>query len=255
MDKYYLNSAYGILKNKLVKSKNYWELIYFLTTDKRVSKKVEKVFEGIEEQSDELFRNVDFVSYLCTVLDEDEKNINNTINSSEETKTPIQDKFTNSIINSVKTDNPVESIINIKFIETLYGNTIKNDISSNDVLFTLLEGILGLDTIIKSFVEKELVQLRINEIMKNNKVSFYVFEELFSELYNDLQDCYDYEQTLKVLSKYTDRLMPYVYNGIMAQIDDTSFSENKNFEQYENLQERIKKILEDLKKIDVKKYM
>ena len=56
----------------------------------------------------------------------------------------IDKEFNSAITKGILTDNLISNIINIKYIETLYGNPNKEDLNVNDALFIILESVFGL---------------------------------------------------------------------------------------------------------------
>ena len=161
-----------------------------------------------------------------------------------------ENDFAKCAISSVLTDNAIESVINVKFIETLYGNPLKNDISLNDVLFLILESVIGLDTIIMSFYDRNIITLRVNEIMKNKKGDFEGFNVIINNIYNGLSDCQSYDEIITGLSDYKDELADYIQGGLDMQLYEIMNNPQGSYDNYNMLFARINDLIP---KINAKK--
>ena len=64
----------------------------------------------------------------------------------------IEDEFYDATIKGAKDNNIYNTIVNTKLLETMYVNSKKEDFTSNDVAFSILESIFGLDAILKSIL-------------------------------------------------------------------------------------------------------
>lgn len=219
-----LKSVYKYLNNLITHSSSYSDLIYLLTTDKKIVAKIKELLKNDVSLFNDLIKDVGFIHELSLALGKEEK-------------------FTKCVINAVKKDNAVETIINTKFIETFYGNSLKEDVSLNDVMFLILESIIGLDTIIKSFSENDKIVSRINAVMSEKEGDFNSLNNLINKIYNSLIKCKSYDEIVDELAKYRNELVNYIQGGMDFQLYEIMNDPNGNYENYDLLLSRLGELM------------
>ena len=226
-----LSSINKYLNKIILNSETYGNLLYTLTTDEKFKIKIKDAFDNDIDLFNSVIKDVEYIYYLSTILG-------------------MENDFIKCALDAVKIDSAIETVINTKFIETLYGNPFKEDISLNDILFTLLESIIGLDTIIESFKDRSLLIKKVNINMKDDG-SFNALNIIFNSIYEDLKYCDNYDEIINVINSYKDDLALYIERGLNSQAISVINNPNGNFSEYDFLLERLKEILpnKDTKKM------
>lgn len=225
-DKYYLTNAYKKLNNKIINSKEYADYAYMITSDEKVSKKLKEAFTFADnkvsyDDISKMFDDIHFVGELSKVLG-------------------IEDKFSDMILAAVKDENIFSTIINTKFVETMYGNSNKEDLSANDALFTILESIFGLDRIIESITKENVLLERFNTVMQSKDQNMVNdFALLISNLYNMLDGEKDYNRIKQIINNNSQELRPFILAGLYKMNDEISKKEHGNFDSYNELYNRV----------------
>lgn len=223
---YYLKLAYKKLNNKIYNSKEYADYAYQITSDEKVSEKIKEAFTFENNQVSydsigKMFEDIDFVGELSEVLG-------------------LENKFSDVILSSVKDENIFSTIINTKFVETMYGNSNKEDLSANDALFTILESVFGLDTIIMSITNQNVLLERFNTVMQSDDQNMVnEFALLISNLYKMLDGEKDYSKIKHIISNNSEELRPFILAGLFKMNDDISKKEHSNFDAYNELYNRV----------------
>ena len=231
---YSLNDAYNQIKKKIIDSKDYANYVYYITSDPIISKKFnestsyEKDGKTVSFAS-EVVENIDFINEFSKVYG-------------------LDSVFCDTILKAFGDDNIIDKVINTKFTETLYGNPSKEDLNSIDALFTILESVFGLDTIIKSFNDKTILDRRFKEVTGVLDDSLeYDFLSLINKIYNETCTLNSYDYIKKVIKSYKDELNSYILPGLVKQIDEETKSGSDSIKT-DNLSGRIIELVGDYNK-------
>lgn len=224
-----IEKAYEVLDNKIINSNEFARFIAQMIEDRKLESKIKDAFtfngrydiKALEES----FYDIDFLKELSSVIGNDKE-------------------YSKMITEAVMEDNPVLTIINTKFVETKYGNTNKEDLSVIDALFTILEVVFSLDTIIESFEDKNVLISRFNDVMKdNNPDEINRFIYLISKIYHELKDEKDYNKIIENIRNKRSELSKYILAGYEKQVDEVSNDLNSSFEKTDNLFNNVMDII------------
>ena len=179
-----LQLAYDSLKKEVISSKIYKDFINRITSNPLFIKKTNGIYiEDFINNSDDL----DFIYEVSNMIN-------------------MEDDFSFIIISSVKSDDKLLSVIKTKILETYYGNTIKIDIDANDELFNILQNVLGLDTLIKSVYNPNILYDSFSDINE-----FRSFVEKFNSLYE-----------LVIYEKNHDRIIDIINDSGLLVIEENN---------------------------------
>lgn len=221
-----LDIAYSKIKRRISNSKDYQEYVYHITTDKKLG---EKFAESTSYEKDgktisfasQMVENIDFINTFSNAFGLDKE-------------------FNNIITSTFNNDSVIDKIINTKFIETLYGNPSKEDLSNIDALFTVLESFFGLDTIIKSVSDKNVLNDRFLKVLNaNDQALEYDFISLIEKIYNETVDLKTYEEIKAVVNNYREELKVFVMPGLITQLNEVSLDDNGSFRRTDILKNRL----------------
>ena len=238
--KYNQEIAYKKIENKVYSSSSYYKFLFNIS-------KLDKfreifTFDGKFDAniSNEVMNNLDLLRYICN----------------GETGMNLEKEFHDTLVSAAKEEDAISSVINTYLIEIKYGNPYRvelNDYTTNDKLFSILESIFGLDTLILSVNNKGILLDRFNNIMETNDLEeANRFIEIIENLYNSITKEKHPESAQQIIESYKDVLKPYISAGFQKQLNEISNNKHQNFKSFDIL---YKKVTEDILKIDKDKKM
>ena len=162
----------------------------------------------------------------------------------------IEDEFYVATINGAKDNNLIDTVINTKLLETKYGNPYKKDFTCNDVIFSILETIFGLDTLMESVSNKKVLIEKFKRVLayssefninstkdcEDNYVQFY--EEL-NNLYKNTFNMTDYEEIKEYVKDNCNGLKPFIQAGLSSHVRKVVWGEKDSYKEYDSLAEEM----------------
>ncbi len=227
--KYNKAVAYKIIEDKLKKTDSFQDFILYIG---HLDSFIE-IFTFDNGEFDNKFalkalENLEALRFICN----------------DETGLHEEEKLHDALVESVKDNNAISTIINTYLIETKYGNPKRvelDDYTPNDKLFAILEIIFGLDTLILSVSDRRKLWERFCEVTENNETDEMVnFNDAMEKLYEFSKDS-NPEVFMSAIESYSDYLKPYILAGINKQCNEIAKTEHGSFEHFNNLYEMVTK--------------
>ncbi len=226
--RYNKDVAYQKIEDKIKKSHSFYDFILYITN--LDSFREIFTFENGKfdvEIAGNALENLDALRFICN----------------DETGLHEEKKLHDALIESVKEDSAISTIINTHLIETKYGNPSRielDDYTPNDKLFAILESIFGLDALILSVINRKKLWERFSEVTENDETYDMVnFNDVMEKLYEFSKG--DDTEFTQAIESYSDYLRPYILAGINKQYTEISKTERGSFEQCDNLREMVTK--------------
>lgn len=225
--KYNQAVAYRKIEDKIRRSNSYYEFIRYITD----LNEFKEAFTFNNDRFDakmagKAIENLEVLRFVCN----DESGIKQ------------ENRFHDFLTSAVMENDAISTIVNIHLIETKYGNPKRiklNDYTPNDKLFAILESVFGLDALILSVKDKDVLLTKFNEVMKNDSsYSPSEFIKIIEDLYKASKSD-EHSLFVRTLEDYSDYLKPYVSAGFQQQLSEISNSEHGNFEHYNNLYDMV----------------
>lgn len=238
--KYNQRVAYGKIEDKIRKSTFYYEFLRYIT-------ELDGFREAFTFENDrfdakiagDAIESLDVLRFICN----------------DETGLKQEDKFHDFITSAVTEKDAISTIVNTHLIEIKYGNPKRdklNDYTPNDRLFAILESVFGLDALLLSVNDKDVLLKKFNEIMKgDNSYTPSDFIEIIESLYK-ISKSDEHSLFLQALEDRSEDLKPYISAGFGQQLNEISNSKHGNFDHYNNLYDMV---TNDILKLSVNKKM
>ena len=224
--KYNMDEVCKNLETRLSKSKVYKDFINSLIKNANVSKCINKLEKESSRKLDDnfiedVFKDVGYVKLLSLMLG-------------------LENEFCEMMLLAAKEENIFSSIINTKFVETIYGNPDKKDLSLNDALFTILESVFGLDSIINSLTDDSALIKRFDVVMGNQNPNLAnEFSSLINGLYDIAKDAKSYDEITSLIKNHSYDLRTFILAGLNKQNDEIMKDPNGNYGMYKVLYNNI----------------
>ena len=224
-----LDKAYDILKEKIVESSCYNDYIYRIMNDEVIGKKFDEVTSYEKDGkvlsfASSAVKNVDFINEFSKMYGLDKE-------------------FCSIILKAFDSNTITEKIINTKFIETLYGNPNKEDLTNIDALFTIYESVFGLNCLTLFILDDKALDDRFRSVFNTfDKSLEYNFLNIINKVYEETKDLKNYDDIKDVFANYADDIMPFALPGLIKQIDEQA-NKNCNFSNTDNLRDRVVQLI------------
>ena len=196
--------AYDKLKKDVVSSDEYLNFVNTIIENPDFISKVGNSFDDeFSSHLAESFSDLDFVYVLSD-------------------KVNMEQEFTKAIIDSVKSEDAISSIIMVKLLEYYYGNSMKEEIDAYDELLQILLIVFDVDTLIESLSNNDILYRSFSINIDNDRNVYNQFVSDFTDVYNMIKDEKDYNKMIDIISANKDKFEHYVVLGLenKKQIND-----------------------------------
>ena len=232
-----LNKAYDVLNKKVLSSNMYYKFITSIADLNEFRDIFSYNGKFNTDKALESLKNLENLRYICN----------------NETGLKKENEFHNMIINCVSNEDAITTIVNTFLMETKYGNPKRenlDDYTLNDRMFYILQSIFGLDTLIESVINKEVLFHKFCEITKDyNEKEVENFISLIDEIYKEAKMLNDPNEIKNYIVSRKEDLKQYIYENEIADLDKISNSEHGSFQKHDELKEIVDEILDNSKKM------
>lgn len=213
---------YDLICNKIINSKEYIDYVVSITDD--MYKEFPELFKCDEKVYNNALKDITFMQTFSKYVLNKEEELNKIIFNCLESYSNVFNKITCK-----------------KFMETYVGDLNKDDLNEVDVLFPLIEAIFGLDNLLESVENINVLEYEFNRLYGQD---IEYFNEFFENLYNECKNK-KYDEMIEIVRNYDTTLSYYIGIGMANRVNEVENDETKNFRETNILYNNIIRILGD----------
>ena len=222
--KYYLEVAYKELENKVFNNSNYHSFITSLadTEEFRELFTFDDKFNSV--LAEKALSNLDNLRFIC----------NNSTGLKKEKE------FHDMLSSCIKENNAISTIVNTYLMDTKYGNIEREEKDNyiiNDKMFYIMQSIFGLNTLVESVKNKDVLLKRFTEIS-----GLYESEDI-NNFISVIEEMYFKKEEKDVIQSKIEYLKPFILSGLQKQLTEVSNSYDDTFIKYNYLYEIVTDII------------